>query len=146
MTNFADWKDVKITWLANLLDLLLQVHDTVHIQTTGEGVTRDDPIFRCGTWSFERMLTDEITSGPTSVLSSLSISLLSFNHVRISAMHASIRWNVLVVLSSDNGLNDMYTCVSSAYKCSSTLCRRAISPRGAVYEVNKRGPNTDSWF
>ena len=39
--------------------------------------------------SFERMLTDEITSA--SVLSSLSISLLSFNHVRISAMHASIR-------------------------------------------------------
>ena len=59
------------------------------LRTTGEGVTIDDPIFRCGTWSFEHMLTDEITS--TSVLSSLSISLLFFNHVRISAMHASIR-------------------------------------------------------
>ena len=77
------------------------------------------------------MLTDEVTS--TSVLSSLSISLLSFDHVRISAMHAFIRWNVLVVLSSDSGLSDMYTCVSSACKCSSTPCRRAISPRGAVY-------------
>ena len=59
------------------------------LRTTGEGVTRDDPIFRCRTWSFERMLTDEITS--TSVLSSLSNSLLSFNQARISAMHASIR-------------------------------------------------------
>ena len=93
--------------------------------------------------SFERMLTDEITS--TSVLSSLSISLLFFNHVRISAMHAFIRWNVLVVLSSVNGLNDIYTCVSSAYKCSSTPCRRAISPRGAVYAVNKNPCGTPNW-
>ena len=63
-------------------------------------MTRDKPTF-----IFEHMRTEEITS--TSVLSSLSIRLFSFNHVRISPMHASIRSNVLAVLSSHNGLNDM---------------------------------------
>ena len=50
-------------------------------------------------WHFEHMLTELTTS--TSVLSSLGIS---FNRLRISAMHDSIRWAVLAVFPSDNGL------------------------------------------
>ena len=91
---------------------------------------------------FTQLLRDDSISA--TVLSSFTFSWLSPIHARTSLKHCSIRRN-------DNNLlisvisNLMYSWVSSAYRWKPRLCLLIISPTGAVYAENNRGPSTDPW-
>ena len=108
----------------------------------GLGVMSQSPILITVMLWFARLLRDDSTSA--TVLSSFTFSWLSPIYARTSFKHCSIRRN-------DNNLlisvisNLMYSWVSSAYRWKPRLCLLIISPIGAVYAENNRGPSTDPW-
>ena len=108
----------------------------------GLGVLSQSPILITVMLWLARLLRDDSTSA--TVLSSFTFSWLSPIHARISFKHCSIRRNdnnLLICVIS----NLMYSWISSVYRWKPRLCLLIISPIGAVYAENNRGPSTDPW-
>ena len=79
-----------------------------------------------------------------SVLSPFSFSMFKFIQIWLSLTHfwshfRHASWASLLFLI---GVNDKYTCWSSAYSWNSIPCVLQMSPKGLVYNGNRMGPRT----
>ena len=78
-----------------------------------------------------------------SVFVALNFSLFIFIQSCHSATQSWMRVTAWIVSSSGCGLKARYSWVSSAYRWTFIPCRRAISPSGAVWQINMSGPRTE---
>ena len=95
------------------------------------------------TMSSWRLVVSLVVIIISSVLSSFNFNKFLAIHVLMSLMQAST-CDMAVCLDIDShGLNDIYSCVSSAQRWKSRLWLWMILPSGVVYMVNRIGPSPD---